>query len=90
MLRKRKTVLKQKTRSKTWSIGGNDHPNGMTGIKVTFGPSLEYLNSSTVKVILNSIVKMNRNIFGDKRPKFECYSITNIDPSSELLRIGAR
>ena len=31
-----------------------------------------------------------RNFFGDKRPKFECYSITNIDPSSGSLRIGAR
>merc|ERR1712224_412047 len=31
-----------------------------------------------------------RNFFGDKRPKFECYSITNIDSSSESLRIGAR
>jgi len=29
-----------------------------------------------------------RIFFGDKRPKFECYTITNIDPSSESLRVG--
>merc|ERR1712224_1006676 len=35
-------------------------------------------------------IKDARNFFGNKIPKFECYSITNIDPSSESLRIAAR
>merc|ERR1712136_344506 len=31
-----------------------------------------------------------RIFFGDKRHKLECYTITNIDPSSESSRTGAQ
>jgi len=50
--------------------------------------------NEAIKLVKGDDVKRRiedaRNFFGDKRPKFECYSITDIDPSSELLRIGAR
>ena len=40
--------------------------------------------------MLNEESRMQEIFFGDKRPNFECYSITNIDPTSESFRIGAR
>jgi len=50
--------------------------------------------NEAIKLVKEDDVKRRiedaRNFFGDKRHKFECYSITNVDPSSESLRIGAR
>jgi len=94
---------KRKTSTTNKQLSSLDEKPAVSDIKFT-SPSFLQNDLATIKSIndKNEAIRLlkedsvkrriedARSFFGNIRPNFECYSITNIEPCSESIKIGAR